>query len=464
MSVQFAFGPEFQRALLRYALDDDSFAALISKHLQPSYFESPALGWIFSTIQWYVGQYSRAPSPLVLLDACSRMHPSLIEQYRPTVTAVTTAPTVEAQYIGERLTEFIKRNLFVDGIEKLRHLYNGGSVEDAYRFWAERADQIHSVTTESPDRSFFFEDFDDRISRRRHEAAHEHLYTFPTGIPDLDDVLGGGLSKGELGIWVAYPKVGKSHMLQWLAYYAVRALRIPVHYTVLEGGREQVEDRFDAAFAYMTARELKTNDVDLQRMQALRDEYQELRQLLVIRGFTKSGDAWSATPDDIYRDLVDLRQRRGFRPRLLVTDYGDLLKPRPGVSHDNEMRAQASVFRDLKALCDRDDGYAHWTASQAQRPTKGATENEKHVVRSQQIADCYEKVRCADFIGSLNRTGTEMVEERMRIFAELYRSNPAGRLIEVKTDFAHHRAVTSTLRSTQLLEDHSAQQQIDIDF
>lgn len=454
-----SLGPEFQRALLRLSLDNEAFAVLVAKHLKPAFFETAALSWIFTTIQWYLAHYARPPTPFVVMDACRRLDPALAAQYLPTVESVVTAHVVEEKYIGDKLTEFIRRNLVVDGVEKLRLLYNGGDIDATVRFFQERADEINGVNVGAVDRSFFFEEIEQRTMRRAREASQGHLYTFSTGVPDLDAVLNGGLSKGEMGIWVAYPKVGKSHMLQWLAYYAVRALRIPVLYVVLEGGREQAEDRFEAAFTYSTALDLKQGNVDVNRMRAVRDEYREMKDLLVIRGYTKDADSWNASVTDIYAEITDLRQRRGFKPRLIVVDYGDLLKPRE--KQESETRSQAAAFRDMKALCDRDDGYGLWTASQAQRPMKGAVDNEDHVVRSSQIADCYEKVRCADFIGSLNRSAKEAATEKMRIFAELYRSAPAGRLIEVRTDFAHHRAVTTTLRSTQLEEPAHAQLEVD---
>lgn len=450
--MSYALGPEFQRALLRLCLDNEAFAVLASRHLKPTFFETPPLSWIFTTIQWYLTTYARPPTPFVVLDTCRRLDPNITAQYIPTVEAVCNAHVVEERYIGDKLQEFIRRNLIVDGVEKLRALYNGGDIEQTVEFFQRRAEEIQQINLNVVDRSFFFEEVDQRMARRALEAQQQHLHTFSTGVPDLDDVLNGGLSRGELGVWVAYPKVGKSHMLQWLAYYAVRALRIPVLYIVLEGGREQAEDRFEAAFTYATAMDLKRGSVDVNRMRAIRDEYRELKDLLVIRGYTKDTDAWNATISDVYAEVTDLRQRRGFRPRLIVIDYGDLLHPRE--KQESTTRDQAQAFRDMKALCDRDNGYGIWTASQAQRPLKGAVDNPDHIVRSSQIADCYEKVRCADFIGSLNRTSAEAATEKMRIFAELYRSAPAGRLIEVRTDYKHHRAVTNVLRSTQLEEIH----------
>lgn len=443
-----SFGQEFQRSLLRLMVDDEAFCALACKHLEPGYFENGALGWIFAVIQRYFDAYGRPPTQLVLYETARQLEAAQAMALVANIDAIVQARVVESEYIGERLVDFVKRNLFVEGIEHLRQLYNAGDVDKAYEFWARRSEEIHEVNLGIVDRSFFFDQLDDRAQRRAAEAAVAHHYTFSTGIPDLDGVLSGGLHKGELGIWVAYPKVGKSMMLTWLAYYAVRALRVPVLYIVLEGGREQAEDRFEAAFAYTSTQLLRRGELDHGRMRMLYDEYRELKDLLVIRGYTKNTDAWNASIDDLYAEIRELRQRHGFKPRMIDIDYGDLMRARREMN--SEFEEQKAVFRDVKALCDRDDGYAIWTASQAQRPPKGAENNPNHVVKSSQIADCYEKVRAADFIGTLNRTKEEEAQERMRIYAELYRSAPAGRLITVNTDYAHSRAFTSVAATSRI--------------
>jgi hypothetical protein len=86
-------------------------------------------------------------------------------------------------------------------------------------------------------------------------------------------------------------------------------------------------------------------------------------------------------------------------------------------------------------------GYAVWSASQAQRPEKGA-ENDAHWLHARQIADCYEKVRVADFLGSLNITNEERIAKVMRLYAELYRDNEADKGWVVRCDFS-----TMTIRS-----------------
>jgi hypothetical protein len=55
-------------------------------------------------------------------------------------------------------------------------------------------------------------------------------------------------------------------------------------------------------------------------------------------------------------------------------------------------------------------------------------------VKSRQVADAYDKVRVADFIGSLNQTLDEKTAGVMRLYAEMYRDNAAGQWLAVQAD------------------------------
>jgi replicative DNA helicase len=457
VSAPTGFSAEFQRAMLRLMMDDEGFCDVCMKYLQGRYFENGALAWVFGLIAEYHKSYARPPSSFVIQEQIRRMSADQQSAVWPTVYAIISQPCADPEYVSSRVVEFVKRNLIVEGVQHLRTLYNGNKLDDCIAFFEERSTQIASISLSAPDRSFFFEELEQRQLRRKADAAQEHLNTFSTGIKDLDRVLDGGLHRGELGIWVGYPKTGKSMMLRWLAFFAVRALRIPVLYFVLEGGREQTEDSLETAFALERAQLIRRGQMDGAKEALLQAEYRELKHLLVLRGYTKDENTWNASVLDFTAELRELKQKHGFVPRLIIVDYGDLMGAREKGRDMSTTEIQKSAFRDLKSLCGRDKGYALWTASQAQRPGNGADTNEQHVLKAHKIADSYEKVRAADFIGSVNRTIGESEREAARIYAELYRSAPAGRLISIKTDYAHGKMFTS-VQSSSPLAVHEQQQ------
>jgi KaiC/GvpD/RAD55 family RecA-like ATPase len=431
--------------MLRLMIEDEGFCILATQQLEGHYFENPALTWLYGRIRDHQVSYSRPPSFLALYEYLRDLDPTIAQQYQPVIVQLEQTPVTDPQFITDRIVDFVKRNLFVAGMEEARALYNKGATDDAFDFWMRRGEEINQVSLGAVDRGWFFLELPERQRRRQYQAAASHLHTFSTGIPDLDKILNGGLSLGELGIWIAKHKTGKSMLLAWLVFYAVRALRVPVLVTVHEGGREYWEDRLEASFAHTVTALVTRGELDPATHQRLVDEYRELSQLLVIRGYTKDEGTWNATVGDIYAEVKDLRTRYGFRPKMIVCDYGDLLKSQ--FKADSETAHQTAAFKDLKSLSDKDQGYAVWTASQAQRLPARADRDPTYLIRAEQVADAIGKVRVADFYGSLNRTHDEERENRIRLFAEQYRKNQAGRVIELETDYGRSRFVKSVLSS-----------------
>jgi len=330
--------------------------------------------------------------------------------------------------------DFIKRNLFVRAFKDSREKYNLGQVGEAYDVMTRAMERITTTDWTPPDRSFFFDEFTQRFARRLSEDPA--LESISTGIHELDHILLGGLSIGELGVWVAYAKRGKSTMLVNHGVQAVRRGNHKTLHLVFEGSRKQVEARYDTVFAQESYQKVRASDFSRETFDRIQFDYRMYLHKLVVRGFT---DDWSYTVQNIWDEMRELKRLYDWKPELVIVDYGDLLRGRG--TFKTETEHQTAAFRDLKTLANW--GYAVWTASQAQRPKKDVDMDEE-LLQSRKIADAYAKVRVADFLGTLNQTREERQRHEMRIYAELYRDNAADRVIPVRADF--DRMTITTVR------------------
>jgi len=329
--------------------------------------------------------------------------------------------------------DFVKRNIFVRTFQESKSLYNGGKIEQAYDLMMSRMERLQKTVWSTVDEGWFFEELADRQVRRM--TADPGAQAIATGFERLDHILGGGLSKGELGIWVAYAKCGKTTLLTQHGMAATKLQLKRVAHFVFEGSRKQVEDRYESGFTKELYRTVRTDGLTSTKYREAYEEYKCMRGCLYIRGFVED---WHYTCADVHEALKDLKRLHGWTPDMVIIDYGDLLNGRDK-HYGSDRENQKAAYRDLKSLANR--GYAVWSASQAQRPEKGSEDN-AHWLRARQIADCYEKVRVADFIGSLNLTNAERKSKVMRILAELYRDNEADAKWVVSCDFA-----TMTIKS-----------------
>jgi replicative DNA helicase len=431
----FRFDAEFQRKIVKLCLLDDSFATQALKHLDASHFESEALQWVWRTIQ-HEREEKRSATMLVIRDRVRDAPEANRPRFAAMVQQLELEVIREEAYIRARLAEFVQRAVFVRAFEDTKRLYNMGRHGEAIEHMQKESARAQQVRFDAPDRGWFFETLDDRMRQRRYRAEHELDFTHPSGITGVDAILNGGLSAGELGIWIADSKGGKSLFLVHLTAYSAMASAHRTLMILLEGSRRQTEDRIETVFSHKAYSEVRGGELSASDVRQLHEEYQQRRRLLVIRAMTQG---WQYSVRDIRAEIDDLKMTEGWVPELITCDYGDLL--RSTAKNVTEEQHQRDAFADLKVLSQQDRGYALWSASQGRRPPTNAKEfskdsmrDGKRVIRARDVADSYNKVRRADFIGSINQTEEERDQGEARLFCELYRDNQAGRVIRVKQD------------------------------
>lgn len=427
---RFPFDIEFQRALLRLICEDDALARATVQHLKPAFFEGDVLQWAYAYCQRHYAEYNVMPSLRLLLQHTRTMDPRVRHLYTAAIEQIVQAPTRDDAWLRNSVLDFVKRNIFVRAYGESRELFNSGKVETAYDMMMKEMEKIIRTQWDVVDRSNFFEE----LTQREHARAtyNEATGAITTGWAWLDHLLGGGLSLGEVGVWLAYPKVGKSITLVQHGGAACRFNMRRTLHLVFEGKRPQTETRYDAYFSGELYNELKNGGIrDANVFARLQRDYAMMRGLLVVRGFT---DKWTYTVEDIQKELDDLAAQ-GWDPDLICLDYVDLVSGRSG-PYKSEHDKQRDAVRDVKSLANR--GYAIWTATQARRPTE-EKEAQSHRLLSREIADCYDKVRVVDFIGSLNQTTQEKscVKPVLRAYAELYRDSTADIEHLMRADYAH---------------------------
>jgi len=435
---QFDFGTGLQKRLLSLMLWNSNFLMQAQKFLQPYYFSTEELKWICEQIFEHFTKYRVPMDDDAMAEKIKRL--PLEDQLPRTRLAVDiyNMRVNEDIYLKDALLEFVKRHLFIRGWKSIASAYNTGDSENAYARFNEINTSIKEVAFDPPDRSFLFGEYDRRWEQREARRLSRDVNTFPTAIPMLDQVLQGGLKKGEVGLIYADAKMGKSIGLCHMGFSCVRTRSGRVCHFVLEGGRDQTEDRYDSRFAEHNYYMIKNGLIPSDKDKRLRYEYRTMTDSMVVQGMV---DKWDYTVEDLDAKLREL-ESLGFVADMLVVDYGDLLEPRK--STENKYASQEASFRDLKLLASkayRGRGVAIWTASQIQRPKRrGKVEHpadvdENFVWTSAEIADSYAKIRIVDLAMSLNQTAKEREAGRMRLYISDARDYEAKITVPVRCDF-----------------------------
>ncbi|MFA4944416.1 MAG: DnaB-like helicase C-terminal domain-containing protein [Lentisphaeria bacterium] len=419
------FGPVFQQALFRLLLEDVAFATAVAPHLQPGYFEAEPLCWAYAQVEAYQKAYQAIPRLNVLQELARQLPQPAGTIYQVALEQVGQADLTAEKWLRDKTLEFVKRNIFVRAFRGALDTYNRGDFQAAYTTVTEAMDLISRAEWEVEDREWLFDNFSQRYSDRLAFSPEDDAIS--TGILTLDKVLQGGIHEGELGIWLGDAKAGKTTLLTNLGAQAVKRGLQNVLHVIYEGSRRQVAAKYDTIFAQEPYKDVRRSGISEQVFRRMIAEYRMYSGRLLLQSLVQD---WNYTVADLQALITRLKQQYHWVPTLLVVDYGDLLRGRG--RHDSETAHQMAAYRDLKTLVNR--GYRAWTASQTTRPKK-VQEDDSEVRRSKDSANCYDKVRVADIIGSVNRTREERMNKRARLYVELYRDAEADVVIPVYADY-----------------------------
>jgi replicative DNA helicase len=432
--VPFVFGRDFQQKIIAALLLETTAADLVLQLLEPDYFETPELRWIITQVRDFAAQYHSVPSWLVLNHQARFVDPHFYPTLDYELRFISNLPVRELDFIHHTILEWVRAKAFHRAFQQVRTVWAAGKYGDAIEYMTRELAKINQVAWTKVDRGWYFEELPLREAERTKPKVFGTRVA--TGVPGLDQILDGGLGAGELGLWQAYPKVGKSTLLMNFGAFAVRGQNRRVLHIILEATRKQLEAKYDTWFAAEKYTAVKHGNMDELRYHRLVTEFAHYGRCLVTRGLTEK---WSHTITDIEAELEALKRQNGWKPDLVIVDYADLVRGREGPYHQDWISQRDSI-RDLKTLSQR--GYAIWTASQPQRPDTKTWDTKESLLKSASIAGGYEKIRAVDFVGSINRTIEEKAAGTARLLAELYRDNEAGQVIHVQTDLARMRMIS----------------------
>lgn len=268
-------------------------------------------------------------------------------------------------------------------------------------------------------------------------AASTVTDPLPTGIPELDVVLGGGTERAALAVFLGNPGDGKSLALCHVAATSIWEGR-KVAYVSAELAELQVIQRVQCNVLNMTAVDLAMNPQEGARRAAL------------LNGFlpTPIGDMRTlyVTPKvgsvaQIRQWLKDLKRDEDWDPDVLLVDYADKLGTSGGGFFANAARGsyvvQGEIYQHLRDLVVELNCWG-WTASQ----TTGR-QGRKKKLDIEDIADSMEKARICDTLIAIVRNDDDVSGGMCRFRLPKRRNGMAHQEVGPLTmDPEHGRMVT----------------------
>lgn len=208
---KFTFDKDFQVGIL--ALMTQSFEFLLTgiDLIEPQYFEDQSLVWMFQTIKNYYIDYKLRPTILVLENelkkavSVGKIKEENIQQYRD-VFIQFAEPVNAEKYVISEVVRFCRRQEVRKAMLEMAP-YTESQDPDVWDKIESRIQKACSVGSHAIDIGCqYFLEYPERLKAR---ILGEEQHVVPTGITDLDTLIGGGLKAGQLGIWLGGTGVGK---------------------------------------------------------------------------------------------------------------------------------------------------------------------------------------------------------------------------------------------------------------
>lgn len=406
------FSESFQLKVLALFWLDSSVYLMYNDIIQPKYFSNPIHVDLCRSIFDYYEKYKKSPTMDVLIEEAmeicesSKKKESIFKDYLECIDKMSKMDFYDEEYIKEKITSFGKRQALVDAVIKSASILEKepetkyGDIEGIIKSALMVGENVCDLGTD------LFENIEERfLSYLNEEDVIERI---STNIEKLDDVLGGGLGRTELGVVVAAPGRGKSSTLVSIGAGAIENGYKVLHIS-LENNEKQVTRNYDVRLLKRNKGYVEDNTEN--SIQAMKNIKKYRKGRLKIKKYPTK----SVTVKTIRILLNKLKLVHNFEPDVLIVDYGALLKPTE--FYNDKRNSIESIFEELRAVAD-DYNLALWTAAQGNR---GALS--KRVVSMQDLAECFAIANIADVMACLCQTLKEKKSGILRMFLPKIRDN-----------------------------------------
>lgn len=414
----YKYTTQVQLKILTLLWRDEQSYSLYRETIKPKYFTKSIHIDLCRIIFDYYGQYGVSPTMEVLVEEVTQMceksktKQKLEEDYMECIAQMAEVELYDIEYIKDKILSFGKRQALVDAILESADILEKESDTQYTKIEKLVKDALlvgEGVNDLGDD---IYEDVEERfVSYLNDEDVIERI---PTEMDALDNYLGGGLGRTEMGVVVAPPGKGKTTFLVSVGGAAVENGYNVLHIS-FENNQKQILRNYDMRLLRKNMDYIRDNvDKSIAAMFNIK-KYRKGR-LKVKKWPTKSKDANSI------RGLLDqLKVSEGFVPDVLIVDYGAIMKPT--TNYQDKRNAIESNYEDLRAIAD-DYNLALWTAAQGNRAALS-----KKVVTMSDLAECFAIGNIADVMVCMCQTNKEKLKGDMRLFLAKIRDSADGAIL-----------------------------------
>lgn len=424
---------QFQLYLLRGILEHPS----VLSYIEPDLFSSdPVFVEVLNSLRLFTHKYGKTPD---LVEFCKFVSEQVNQAY--TIRAIEVTESLfslppPSDFTLEKLGDHVRFTMtkrlgfqIADFVVQNKDL---GVSKDQTKAFVSQVDKLSNVRFVQDEMSKgFFEDFDNYV----YSIDVDESKMIPTLIPMLDANLRGGVEAGTLNVVLGGTNAGKSVFLVNFAACAVAAGHRAL-YVSLEMSKQKISGRLYQRMCGLTYDQMKYEKeycrwvwggISWGGLDAENNPvYQIPRRTFFERGKLEVSFFPTATILTLREELRRCEKVFGWRPNLVIVDYGDLLTPINAATKERRHQLEAAFIELRQFACE--ENVALWSASQLNK--MGVTSKAPSIT---DIAEGWAKVWVMD--NALVFSEEKDKKDTIVLKGDKVRDGKKGFLIRLQTNF-----------------------------
>ena len=382
-------GYSFQVKLAKQVMEDSKFSGTIIDILDPQYFDNEYLRLLVASVKDYHEKYETIPTYDTLQQVVNKDIKREIakESAIAMIREIQKSDDKDCLHIQDTAVQFCKQQELKKATQKIQKILDSGDF-DKYDECEEIMKEALSVGSESDSGIDVFHAIEDVLS-------DDFRKPIPTGLVGLDNLMDGGLSKGELGVILAPFGVGKTTLITRMANTAYN-LGYNVVQIFFEDNPKVIQRKHFTCWTEIPLNDLTERKDDVRKTI---EGFKERKGNLILKKMASDG----TTIPNIKQYLRKLIST-GMKPDVIFLDYIDCVESTKQFKDDYS--GEGPIMRQFETMI-AELNIAGWTAVQGNRSSIGA-----NVVEADMIGGSIKKGQIGHFIMSVAKTLEQKEEGR----------------------------------------------------
>lgn len=409
------FGEEFQLRAIRCLIEDKRFYATVSHIIDHNCFSNESLRLIVNLIN---ERYKQAGVVATYGEIELMINNSITDEIRlqyalETLEAVKTADISGMDMIEETVEKFFKQINIGKAVNKAQDIIKSGDYKNYHIIEDLLSKALEWNKRDTYNISTLFDDIEGVL-------REDYRRTIPTGTPELDESLYGGLGRGELGIITAPVGCCKTSLCVGLGMSAALSQCKVLHFFT-EDIMDSIKRKYYGNLLDMDAMYLSTPEVRpiaIEKLKEIANEHKEFKNNIMLERI----ECGELTASDI-KKKINTYIAKGFKPDLIIIDSFDCLKPENNRNSEDYgvFTQQGITMRKLENICHNLD-VAMWVTTTAIKSVNG-----QDFVGMMHTSGSVSKVAIGHIVLTMARTEEQKAQGRLNVFIQKLRAVKLGR-------------------------------------